>query len=467
MFLPALNIGTGASLGREGPTVQICAAIASLLGRVFDLSREGLRSLVPVGAAAGLAAAFNTPIAAVTFTLEEILGDTAAKPLGSIVIASVIASVVERSLLGEHPLFTVPPYRLANASELPFYLVLGVVAGLAAVGFNVSLLRLRSWFRRQRTVPAWATPAAGGIAVGIVGLVGLLLTGSSSIFGVGYQQLAAGLQGGMTLKIMIILGVFKLAATVVSYASGSSGGIFGPSLYVGGMLGGGVGILANAALSNAHAQPGAFVLVGMGALFAGIVRAPITSIVIIFEMTNNYSMILPLMAANITSYAIARRLSPTPIYDALMLQDGVHLPHASAHPLRQIRVAAAMSRRLVTLNEDWTVEEAQRVLLDIEESHHIYPILDKEGRLLGMLNAIEIGRARESDGRKKVADLPRLPPVHAHPDHGLDTVLVKLGRFKMATLPVVSRDDPTKLLGVISMRDVADAVARTASTESE
>jgi CIC family chloride channel protein len=467
MFLPALNIGTGASLGREGPSVQICAAIASLLGRVFDLSREGLRSLVPVGAAAGLAAAFNTPIAAVTFTLEEILGDTAAKPLGSIVIASVIASVVERSLLGEHPLFTVPPYRLTNPSELPFYLFLGVAAGLAAVAFNVSLLWLRSWFGRQRTVPAWATPAAGGLVVGIVGLFGLLLTGSSSIFGVGYQQLAAGLQGGMTLKIMLILGVFKLAATVVSYSSGSSGGIFGPSLYIGGMLGGVVGILANAALSDAHAQPGAFVLVGMGALFAGIVRAPITSIVIIFEMTNNYSMILPLMAANITSYAIARRLSPTPIYDALLLQDGLHLPHAAAHPLRQIRVAAAMSRRLVTLNGDWTVEEAEPRLLDIEESHHIYPILDKEGRLLGMLNAQEIGRALESDGQKKLGELPRVPPVHAHPDHGLDTVLVKLGRFKVATLPVVSREDPTKLLGVISMRDVAEAVARTASSESE
>jgi CIC family chloride channel protein len=266
---------------------------------------------------------------------------------------------------------------------------------------------------------------------------------------------------------MLILGVLKLAATVVSYASGSSGGIFGPSLYIGGMLGGVVGVLANTVLSDTHAQPGAFVLIGMGALFAGTVRAPITSIVIIFEMTNNYSMILPLMAANITSYAIARRLSPTPIYDALLLQDGLHLPQVSTHPLRQIRVAAAMSRRLVTVIEDWTVEEAQRHLLLIEESHHVYPVVNEEGRLLGMLNAKEIGRALESDGRKKLADLPRLPPVHAHPDHGLDTVLVKLGRFEVSTLPVVSREDPTKLLGVISMRDVAEAMARTASTRSE
>ncbi|MFI4942900.1 MAG: chloride channel protein, partial [Burkholderiales bacterium] len=274
MLLPALNIGTGASLGREGPTVQICAAIASLLGRVFGLSRERLRSLVPVGAAAGLAAAFNTPIAAVTFTLEEILGDTAAKPLGSIVIAAVIASVVERSLLGEHALFSVPPYRLNGLGELPFYILLGIVSGVAAVAFNVSLLRLRAWFRAQRHVPAWAAPGVGGLAVGLLGLSALLFTGSSSVFGVGYQQLATGLQGGMPLKLMLLLGVFKLAATVVSYSSGSSGGIFGPALYIGGMLGGVVGVLASVALGSPGTQPGAFVLVGMGAVFAGIVRAP-------------------------------------------------------------------------------------------------------------------------------------------------------------------------------------------------
>jgi CIC family chloride channel protein len=463
MLLPALNIGTGASLGREGPTVQICAAIASLLGRAFDLSREGLRSLVPVGAAAGLAAAFNTPIAAVTFTLEEILGDTAAKPLGSIVIASVIASVVERSLLGEHALFSVPPYRLNGLGELPFYVLLGIVSGVAAVAFNVSLLRLRAWFRVQRHVPAWAAPGAGGLALGLLGLSALLLTGSASVFGVGYQQLATGLQGGMPLRLMLILGIFKLAATVVSYSSGSSGGIFGPSLYIGGMLGGVVGVLASSALGNPSTQPGAFALVGMGAVFAGIVRAPITSIVIIFEMTNNYSVILPLMAANITSYAVARRLSPQPIYDALLMQDGLHLPHPSGHPLRQVRAAAAMTREVTTLRSDWTVEEAQRRLGNINGSHHAYPILDARGQLVGMLDGAEISRAAAaSETGKKLVDLKGLPLVHAHPDHSLETVLVKLGRLGVSELPVVSRKDPNKLLGMISMRDVAAALARSA-----
>jgi chloride channel protein, CIC family len=466
MVLPAVNIGTGASLGREGPTVQICAAIASFLGRLFDLSRERIRSLVPVGAAAGLAAAFNTPIAAVTFTLEEILGDTAAKPLGSIVIASVIASVVERSILGEHPLFSVPPYRLNSAVELPFYVLLGVAAGFASVAFNVSLLRLRAWFLAQKRIPLWATPAAGGLLLGGLGLAGLLLTGSASIFGVGYQQLAIGLQGGMALKLLLILGAFKLAATVVSYSSGSSGGIFGPSLYIGGMVGGVIGILAESVLRDPSLQPGAFVLVGMGAAFAGIVRAPITSIVIIFEMTNNYSIILPLMIANITSYALARRLSPAPIYDALLMQDGVHLPHASAHPLRQVRAASAMTRDVVIVKEDWTVPEAASRLESQARPHHLYPILSGSGSLVGLLDAADLARELATcEPGRRVKDLARPAPVHAHPDHTLDTVLVKLGEFGLSELPVVSRKDPAKLLGIITMRDVASALARSARSE--
>jgi CIC family chloride channel protein len=466
MLLPALNIGTGASLGREGPTVQICAAIASLLGRMFDLSREGLRSVVPVGAAAGLAAAFNTPIAAVTFTLEEILGDTAAKPLGSIVIAAVIASVVERWLLGEHALFSVPAYRLNSIKELPFYILLGLVAGVAAVAFNVSLLRLRLWFREQRHVPAWATPGAGGVILGLLGLSALLLTGSASIFGVGYQQLAIGLQGGLPLKLMLMLGAFKLAATVVSYSSGSSGGIFGPSLYIGGMLGGVVGLLAQALLGSPATQPGAFALVGMGAVFAGIVRAPITSIVIIFEMTNNYSVILPLMVANIISYALARRLSPLPIYDALLLQDGIHLPHGSVHRLRQVRTAAAMNRNAVTLKCSWTVEEAQSHLLDPAGMPQAYPLVDEEGRLVGVLDAAELAKAQTGNKTTtRLDELPRRPSAHAHPDHTLDAVLIKLGRLGVSELPVVSRKDTRKLEGMISLKDVAASLARAAADD--
>jgi CIC family chloride channel protein len=462
MVFSSLNIGTGASLGREGPTVQICAALASLMGRLFALSRSRLESLVPVGAAAGLAAAFNTPIAAVTFTIEEILGNSAAKPLGSIVIAAVIAAVVEHSILGEHPLFNVPPYRLNSALELVFYSLLGVLSGLAAVLFNEGLLRLRKFFLTQRAIPQWITPGAGGFVLGAIGLLALLATGSSSIFGVGYGQLSAVLQWGLPFKVLAVLAICKLAGTVVSYSSGSSGGIFGPSLYIGGMLGGMVGSLTSSIPGGWTSQPGAFALVGMGAVFAGIVRAPITSIVIIFEMTGNYSMILPLMVANIISYALASKLSATPIYDALLEQDGIRLPHNELESLRKATVGAVMSREISTLGEEVTVNEAFEYIQSLPRQYHSYPILDETGRLVGLSTFNDLKRAMAAglDG-SKVRAIASQDLVLAHPELTLDAALIQLVRAKVSQLPVVSPRQPNRLLGMITMHDVARALART------
>lgn len=461
MFLAALNIGTGASLGREGPTVQICAAIASLLGRFFTISRRRLQNLVPVGAAAGLAAAFNTPIASVTFTLEEILGSSAGKPLGSIVIASVIAAVIERSLLGEHPLFSVPAYRLNSSWELIFYALLGVLAALVSVTFNESLLRLRDFFQKPRSVPGWGTPAVGGFLLGIIGLIALLLTGSSSVFGVGYGQLSVALHGSLTMRVLIILALGKLAATVICYGSGSTGGIFGPSLYIGGMIGGLVGTLAQAVLGADVTQTGAFVLVGMGAAFAGIVRAPVTSIIIIFEMTNNYSMILPLMVANIISYVLAAKLSPMPIYDALLIQDGIHLPHTQEHVLKQISVSRAMTRDVVKVEGDLTAKEAFKHVQSLPEHFHAYPVVGQGGCLAGLITFNDLKRALAAGrGSSRLFEIGDKELVHVHPDHSLDTVLIKLGREGISQLPVVSRKDTTKLLGIITMEDIAEALSK-------
>jgi chloride channel protein, CIC family len=459
MVLSALNIGTGASLGREGPSVQICAAIASLLGRIFAISRRNLQNLIPVGAAAGLAAAFNTPIAAVTFTMEEILANAGARPLGSIVIAAVIAAVIEHSILGDSALFNAPAYRLHSAWELLFYAILGLIAGLAAVAFNTGLLRLRRWFQRQKRFPAWSTPGLGGLILGCIGALALLLTGSASIFGVGYKTLSLELQGSLPLKFLLVLGVCKLVGTVVSYSSGSAGGIFGPSLYIGGMIGGAVGLLTRLVLSNTLTEPGAFALVGMGAVFAGIVRAPVTSIVIIFEMTRNYSIILPLMVANIISYVLATRLSPMPIYDALLLQDGIHLPHAERGSLRHIPVSAAMTREVLTLRGDISVEEAFQHVQSLPENHHAYPVVDHTDRLIGLVTsndlkrALAAGKAGQALGRAASGNL-----VHVHPDHTLDTAIIKLGRQGISQLPVVSRKDSGRLLGIITMHDIANAL---------
>jgi CIC family chloride channel protein len=466
MLLATINIGTGASLGREGPTVQICAAIASVLGRIFAISRRRLQTLVPVGAAAGLAAAFNTPIAAVTFTLEEIIGEAGSRPLGSIVIAAVIASVVERTILGEHPVFSVPAYQLHDPYELIFYALLGLVAGLVSVVFNESLLRLRAFFRRQQLTPQWATPAVGGLLLGAVGLGALLLTGSASIFGIGYGQLAVQLQSSLPLKMLIILGFFKLVATVVSYSSGSSGGIFGPALYIGGMIGGAVGLLTRFALGGPQIQPEAFALVGMGAVFAGVVRAPVTSIIMIFEMTNNYSIILPLMIANIISYIVAIEISPTPIYDALLTQDGVRLPQTERVALRQISVREAMTEAVVTVDVSLSVNEAFQYVRALPEQRHAYPVVDKDRRLVGLFTLNDLKRALAANrGGAKLREVISKNLEVAHPDQTLDGAMIKLGRKGVSQLPVVSQDDASELLGILTLHDVAKALSRDADAD--
>jgi CIC family chloride channel protein len=460
MILSAFNIGTGASLGREGPTVQICATIASVLGRMFAISRKRLQSLIPVGAAAGLAAAFNTPIAAVTFTLEEILGQAASRPLGSIVIAAVIASVIERAILGEHALFNVPAYRLNSAIELIFYAVLGLLAGLAAVAFNEGLLRLRAFFLNQRFVPQWATPGVGGLMLGCVGLAAIYFTGSASTFGVGYGTLSMELQTSFPLKVLLVLGIAKLIGTVVSYSSGSSGGIFGPSLYIGGMLGGAVGLGAQYLLGNLATQPGAFALVGMGAVFAGIVRAPVTSIIIIFEMTDNYSIILPLMVANITSYALATELSPTPIYDALLMQDGIHLPHEQRHALKQLRVSAAMTRKVETLNGSETVAKTFARLESLSKHFHSYPVTDSENRLIGICTFNDLKRALSADKAEfAVRSIASKNVEYTHPNRTLDMAMLRMGKKGISQLPVLDPSDLTRLVGMITVGDIAKTLA--------
>jgi chloride channel protein, CIC family len=460
MVLSAFNIGTGASLGREGPTVQICAAIASLLGRIFAISRRRLRSLIPVGAAAGLAAAFNTPIAAVTFTLEEILGQTSNRPLGSIVIAAVIAAVIERAILGEHALFSVPAYRLNSAVELVFYAALGMAAGLASVTFNEGLLRLRAFFKKQTLIPQWATPGVGGLMLGCVGLVALYLTGSASIFGVGYGQLSVELQASLPLRIVLVLGVAKLIGTVISYSSGSSGGIFGPSLYIGGMLGGAIGLGAQHLLANPQTQPSAFALVGMGAVFAGIVRAPVTSIIIIFEMTNNYSIILPLMIANIISYALASKISPTPIYDALLAQDGIRLPHEERHALKQLLVKDAMTTNVETIAGEERIGEIFARLEGRTRQLHSYPVVGDGEKLIGICTFNDLKRAL-SEGKQgaTVRAIASKKLEYAHPHNTLDTATLKMGRRSVSQLPVVDPNDATRVMGIVTMGDIARALA--------
>ena len=332
-FLCALQIGSGASLGLEGPTVQICAGVSSLLARAARLNSTNRRRMASVGMAAGIAAAFNAPIAAITFTLEELIGDLDQTMLTGVIVAAALSAVIENTILGKNPVFHVNrTYELTNASSLLWYAVLGLLAAIVSVAFTDSLLWLRAQFKRLTAVPKWVHPAIGGMATGCLAVVALTLFHLNGIAGDPYQTLTLALTGSMNklpVLAMIAFCVLKLLATVCSYSSGGSGGIFAPSLFMGAMLGGAIGYIDVAVFHHSSDAIGAFALVGMGAVFAGIVRAPMTSVLIVFEMTGGYGLVLPLMIANMSAFALARHWRHIPVYEALLAQDGIHLPHGN------------------------------------------------------------------------------------------------------------------------------------------
>ena len=322
-FCTATTLASGIPLGREGPSVQVGAGIGSVLGRWLGLRPERVKALIPVGAAAAIAAAFNTPMAAVLFSLEEVMGDMHAPILGSVVLASATSWAVLRLLLGNNPLFKVPQYTLVHPLELAIYALLGIAGGFLSVAFTRLLLEMRKFFLHLPKSTRWWHPVVGGVTVGLMGWC------VPQVLGVGYSYVGSALDGTMALKLMLLLVVLKLIGITVSYASGNAGGIFGPSLFLGAMLGGAIGTVAHHLLPAYTATPGAYALVGMGALFAGIIRAPMTSVLMIFEMTRDYAVIVPLMIANLTSFFISSRFQKQPIYDALAHQDGIHLPSHS------------------------------------------------------------------------------------------------------------------------------------------
>src|SRR5437763_3033121 len=280
-FCTSATLASGIPLGREGPAVQVGAGLASVLGRKLGLRPEKVKALLPVGAAAAIAAAFNTPLAAVLFALEEVVGDLHAPVLGSVVLASATSWAMLRLLLGNDPLFQVPQYQLVSPLEFVVYAVLGVAGGLLSVVFTKLLLGMRERFLRFPRKTVWFQPLAGGLMVGLMGWF------VPQVLGVGYKHVGDSLNGGMAVRLMVLLLILKLLAVTTSYASGNAGGIFGPSLFIGAMLGGVVGNVAHGLLPTYVATPGVYALVGMGTAFAGIVRAPMTSVVMIFEITRD------------------------------------------------------------------------------------------------------------------------------------------------------------------------------------
>jgi len=453
-----LCIGGGHSMGREGPSVQIGAGLASLVGQWLRLSPRRVRDLVPVGAAGALAAAFNTPVAAVLFALEEIIGDLNAALLGSTVLASVTSVVVERAILGNEPLFHVPAYHLVHPAELLAYAALGVVGGLVSLAFCKGLLALRALFLR---LPAWSKvmqPAAGGLVIGLI----LLL--SPAIMGVGYDYVDRALNGDLLLRSMVLLGALKLVATLVSYASGNAGGIFGPSLYIGAMAGGALGIIVHRVAPFPTAVPGAYALVGMGTLFAGIIRAPMTSVFMIFEITQDYQILVPLMVANMLSFLISSRYQASPIYHALLHQDAVHLPQPSARGALAAQTArSVMWTAVPMIAADTSIERAVHNVRD--EIAQAY-LVGSGDRPAGIVSRQRLDEAiREGNGGAPVASIADPLSVHAHADHPIDVVLERFAESG-GILPVVSRADVRHVEGLITMDSLMRSIERRSAKQA-
>jgi len=447
-FCTSATLASGIPLGREGPAVQVGAGIASVLGRKLGLSPERVKALIPVGAAAAIAAAFNTPLAAVLFALEEVVGDLHAPVLGSVVLASATSWAMLRLLLGNNPLFQVPQYQLIHPGEFAIYAVLGVAGGFVSVAFTKLLLWMRARFLRFPKKTLWFQPIAGGLTVGVMGWF------IPQLLGVGYKHIGEVLNGGMALRLMVLLLALKLVAVATSYASGNAGGIFGPSLFLGAMLGGIVGTVAQRLLPGYVGSPGAYALVGMGAAFAGIIRAPMTSVVMIFEITRDYAVIVPLMISNLVSFFISSRFQKQPIYEVLAQQDGIHLPSVETRQqLEQRQVIHAMRQATEVLSAEMTVQEALEKSRSSE--FHAWPVCDERGVMgVACLQSLQRANSDGSAGKRlsEIVDQDEFP--HVHGDHSLHLALDRMGASQLDLLPVVSRANVHRLEGVVTLHDV-------------
>ncbi|MGA3024083.1 MAG: chloride channel protein [Bryobacteraceae bacterium] len=459
-FCCSASLASGIALGREGPSVQVGAGLASVIARNLGLSPKQVKALVPAGCAAALAAAFNTPIAAVLFSLEEIMGDLHASVLGSVVLSSATSWMVLHLVLGDDPLFHVAGYQAVNPAEFGVYAVLGVVGGLGSVCFVKLLLGLRAWFMRLPKWTIWFQPVVGGLTVGVMGYF------VPEVMGVGYNHVEKVLNGDIVLKLVVLLAVLKIVATAVCYASGNAGGIFGPALFIGAMMGAAVGSVAHSLFPGSTAGPGAYALVGMGTAFAGIVRTPLTSVFMIFEITRDYTIIVPLMISNMIAFFISQKLQKQPIYEALASQEGVHMPGAhSRSETERTQVRLAMRTEPDVLSPDLLIAEVLQKMK--AGAFNAWPVADANG-LLGMIRAGELEQAAEDGAsNKKVAELlleapPSGDPTteefpHVHPDHSLSVALERMGATGLNVLPVVSRANIRQLIGVIALDDILNA----------
>jgi CIC family chloride channel protein len=452
-----ISVGSGMSLGREGPTVHICSAIASRIGQVFGLAKQRVQAMVPLGMGAGISAAFNTPMAAVFFVFEELLGDFSSKAFFGIFVSVVIATAVQRILIGEHPAFDIELGHLSTDWWMLLSLPLGVISAVLGRLFVHSILRVREAFRQSR-IALWMRPSMGGLAVGLIGVtVAALADGNLGVFGIGYRDLNDALNGRLVVVSVVLLLLFgKLAATILAYGSGGSGGLFAPTLFIGGMLGALGGLIAQPLFGYENDVVGAMALLGMGTFFAAVIRCPMTSIVIISEMTGQYALILPLMAGNMLAWVLAGRLNPVPLYDALLVQDGINLKkmpqYRGDQDWRNLPVSTIMTFDPISLPVDKFPAEILSRLRSDGIRHHAYPIIGSAGELAGMVTHHELEQFEAR--RESLVDLlGGRELVSLTPETSIREAARILVMRDVLQAPVVSNRE--RLVGILTLHDIA------------
>ncbi|NIM96783.1 MAG: CBS domain-containing protein [candidate division Zixibacteria bacterium] len=445
----SICIGSGGSAGREGPIVQIGSALGSTVGQLFRMSGERVKILVGCGAAAGISATFNAPIAGVLFALEIILGDFTMYAFSPVILSSVVATIISRAFLGNYPAFIVPAYDLVSVWEMPMYIGLGLVAGVFSVVFIKALYKSEDIFEALR-INNSLKPALGGLILGTIGIF------YPQLFGVGYEAISAALQEQTVVGVLILLAFLKIVGTSLTLGSGGSGGVFAPSLFMGAMLGGFFGYLVNLAFPEVTASYGAYALVGMSAVVAGTTHAPITAMLIIFEMTGDYRIILPLMLASVISTLLANKLNRDSIYTLKLSRRGISLKAGKDRTLLEgISVQEVMTTSWQALPQNMPLSQ---LLQFVEQSREdVFPVLNPRGELAGILTLQDI---RSVVTKRVLEDLVIVEDIisHNYPTATLDENLASaLSKFQVRDLeglPVVDKYNPKKLLGILKRADI-------------
>lgn len=445
----AVSIGAGGSVGPEDPSVQIGSNLGSMFGSLMPMSEERIRTLVAAGAAAGVASAFNAPIAGVFFAVEIILGEIGTHALGVVVLSSVIASVFTQAVSGTQPAFSVPPYAFNSPWELILYFVLGLVAGPLSALYVRFLYQAQDYFHALK-IPRWGKPAMAGALVGMVGIV------LPQVFGEGYHVIGDVLNGRSgVIWLLFALMIAKLLMTPISIGGGFAGGVFAPALFIGAMLGGGLGWTAQLLFPALNIVPGAFAMVGMAAMLAGAVHAPLTAILLLFEMTHDYRIILPLMFAVIISLLISHRLQPDSVYMLGLVRKGIHIQRGrDVEVLERITVEEVMSQAPPTLRAGMTVKQTLDFML--QRRVHGMPVLDSGGELYGIITLHDV-RDGDLPSDQKIGEICARDLLVAYPDETIGTALRRMSVRDVGRMPVVSREQPKQLVGLLRRSDAIRA----------